>query len=174
MKFRIQKCQSVRKWGWVNFPVDGSRAREQELSRADTLQGPAIFFMFFLFSLGSRHVLSMFFMFFIFVLLTNIYAKIMGGGQELSGRTRFFYALLTLRILWQFSFRFWTNQMEFYLVQNRKENYHHNHIPFNLKGNGNIVFSVRYKLSDVSYRSWRSKKGRRRIMATVKCWIFKS
>ena len=34
------------------------------------------------------------------------------------------------------------NQMEIHLVQNRKENCHHNHIPFNLKGNGNIVFSV--------------------------------
>ena len=26
--------------------------------------------------------------------------------------------------------------------ENRKENCHHDHIPFNLKGNGNIVFSV--------------------------------
>ena len=34
------------------------------------------------------------------------------------------------------------NQMEFHLVQNRMENCHHDHIPFNLKGNGNIVFSV--------------------------------
>ena len=34
------------------------------------------------------------------------------------------------------------NQMEFHLVQNRKENCHHDHIPFNVKGNGNIVFSV--------------------------------
>ena len=34
------------------------------------------------------------------------------------------------------------NQMEFNLVQNRKENCHHDHIPFNLKGNANIVFSV--------------------------------
>ena len=34
------------------------------------------------------------------------------------------------------------NQMEFYLVQNRKENSHHDHIPFDVKGNGNIVFSV--------------------------------
>ena len=34
------------------------------------------------------------------------------------------------------------NQMEFNLVQNRKENCNHDHIPFNLKGNGNIVFSV--------------------------------
>ena len=34
------------------------------------------------------------------------------------------------------------NQMEFNLVQNRKENCHHDHIPFNVKGNGNIVFSV--------------------------------
>ena len=36
------------------------------------------------------------------------------------------------------------NQMEFHLVQNRKENCHDNHIPFNVKRNGNIVhlFSV--------------------------------
>ena len=34
------------------------------------------------------------------------------------------------------------NQMDFNLVQNRKENCHHDHIPFNVKGNGNIVFSV--------------------------------
>ena len=35
------------------------------------------------------------------------------------------------------------NQMEFHLVQNRKENCHYDHIPFNVKGNGRIVFSVR-------------------------------
>ena len=29
-----------------------------------------------------------------------------------------------------------------HLVQNRKENCHHDHIQFNVKGNGNIVFSV--------------------------------
>ena len=29
------------------------------------------------------------------------------------------------------------NQMDFYLVQNRMENCHHNHIPFNVRGNGN-------------------------------------
>ena len=34
------------------------------------------------------------------------------------------------------------NQMEFHLVQNRKENCHHNHIPFNVKGNRNIVLSM--------------------------------
>ena len=34
------------------------------------------------------------------------------------------------------------NQMEFQLVQNRKENRHHYHIPFNLKRNRNIVFAV--------------------------------
>ena len=34
------------------------------------------------------------------------------------------------------------NQMEFYLVQNRKENCHYDHIPFHEKGNENIVFSV--------------------------------
>ena len=34
------------------------------------------------------------------------------------------------------------NQMDFHLVQNRKENCHHDHIPFNVKGNGNEVFEV--------------------------------
>ena len=34
------------------------------------------------------------------------------------------------------------NQMEFHLIQNQKENSYHDHFPFNLKGNGNIVFSV--------------------------------
>ena len=39
-------------------------------------------------------------------------------------------------------------------AQNRNENCHHDHIPFNVKGNGNIVFSVymyllkRYRVSD--------------------------
>jgi len=32
--------------------------------------------------------------------------------------------------------------MEIHLVQNRKENCRHDHIPFNLKGKANIVFSV--------------------------------
>ena len=40
------------------------------------------------------------------------------------------------------SFPFDLNQMEIHLVQNRKENCHYDHIPFNEKGNGNIVFSV--------------------------------
>ena len=34
------------------------------------------------------------------------------------------------------------NQMEFHLTQNRKENCQHDHIPFNLEGNGIPVFSV--------------------------------
>ena len=33
-------------------------------------------------------------------------------------------------------------QIEFHLVQNRKKSCRHDHIPSNLKGNGNIVFSV--------------------------------
>ena len=36
------------------------------------------------------------------------------------------------------SFSFDLNEMEFSLVHNRKENCHHNYIPFNLKGNWNI------------------------------------
>ena len=34
------------------------------------------------------------------------------------------------------------NQIKFHLVSNRKENCHHDHIPFSLKGIGNRVFSV--------------------------------
>ena len=34
------------------------------------------------------------------------------------------------------------NQIMFYLAQNRKVNCHHDHIPFNLKGNIILVFSV--------------------------------
>ena len=34
------------------------------------------------------------------------------------------------------------NQMEVQLVQNRKVNCHHDHIPFNVKGNINLVFSL--------------------------------
>ena len=34
------------------------------------------------------------------------------------------------------------NQMEFYLAKNRKENCHYDHIPFNVKGNGNIILSA--------------------------------
>ena len=30
--------------------------------------------------------------------------------------------------------------MNFHLVKNRKENSHHGHIPFNLKGNGDLFF----------------------------------
>ena len=38
------------------------------------------------------------------------------------------------------------NQIEFHLVQNWKKNRHHDHIPFNVKGNRILVFSV--------YLSW--------------------
>ena len=37
------------------------------------------------------------------------------------------------------------SQMEVYLVQNWKENCHHDHIPFNVNRIGNIVFSVQQK-----------------------------
>ena len=39
------------------------------------------------------------------------------------------------------------NQMEFHLVQNRKENCNHDHIPFNLKRNRYIFFSMYYNIS---------------------------
>ena len=51
--------------------------------------------------------------------------------------------LIITPLLLGFGKFFWIlNQIELHLVQNRKENCHHDHIPFNLKGNGNIVFSV--------------------------------
>ena len=40
-----------------------------------------------------------------------------------------------------FLFDFGPNEIQFG-SENRKENCHHDHIPFNVKGNGNIVFSV--------------------------------
>ena len=42
--------------------------------------------------------------------------------------------------------------MEFHLVQNRKKNRHHDHIPFNVRGNVNVVFSV-YKNSQTGKMS---------------------
>ena len=44
-----------------------------------------------------------------------------------------------------FPFDFEPNIIQFG-SENRKENCHHDHIPFNLKGNGNIDFSV-YRMS---------------------------
>ena len=56
------------------------------------------------------------------------------------------YILISFQIEWDMVvvtvFLLTLSQMEFHLVQNRKENCHHDHIPFNVKGNGNIVFSV--------------------------------
>ena len=43
---------------------------------------------------------------------------------------------------WQFSFRFSEPNGIPFCSENRKENCHHDHIPFNVRGNGNIVFSV--------------------------------
>ena len=46
------------------------------------------------------------------------------------------------------------NQMEFHLVQNRKENCHHDHIPFNVRGNGILVFSVYTKCQLYDTKLW--------------------
>ena len=44
-------------------------------------------------------------------------------------------------------------QIEFQLVKSRKENCRHDHIPFNVKGNGNIVFlSARNDVIRIIYR----------------------
>ena len=50
-----------------------------------------------------------------------------------------------------FSFDFEPNGIPFG-SENRKENCHHDHIPSNVKGNGNIVFSVYWAIT------WRSFK----------------
>ena len=51
------------------------------------------------------------------------------------------YISISIRIEWDMIVVI-LNQMEFHLVHNRKENCRHDHISFNVKGNGNIVFSV--------------------------------
>ena len=48
-------------------------------------------------------------------------------------------------------FRSILNQMEYHLVQNRKENTHYDHVPFNLKGNGILVLSVQANLHSISF-----------------------
>ena len=47
-----------------------------------------------------------------------------------------------------------SNQMDFHLVQNRKENCHHDHIPFNVKGIWSIVFSVYWNGRRIYTPSW--------------------
>ena len=48
------------------------------------------------------------------------------------------------------------NQIEFHLVQNRKENSRYDYIPFILKGNQNIVFSLQFlhELSCCLKKNW--------------------
>ena len=61
--------------------------------------------------------------------------------------------LFKLNGIWscgQFSFRFpEPNEIPF-CSENRKENFHHDHIPFNLKGNGNLVSENRTDRSSPS------------------------
>ena len=68
--------------------------------------------------------------------------------------------------------------MEFHLVQNRKENCHHDHIPFDLKENGNIVFSVIGKLQALSescnHRKPRVKYYSDYLLTSVYALIFDS
>ena len=56
------------------------------------------------------------------------------------------------------------NQIDFHLAQNREENCHHDQIPFNVKGNGSIVFSVWsmvVKRMQIRWQSiWRRQKCR--------------
>ena len=50
------------------------------------------------------------------------------------------------------SFPFDFDQIEFHLVQNRKENCPYDHFPFNVKGSGNIVFSLCVKIRKAEER----------------------
>ena len=50
------------------------------------------------------------------------------------------------------------SQMDFHLVQNREENCHHNHIPFNVKGNGILVFSVYVIRAQMYFRAHAKSK----------------
>ena len=49
------------------------------------------------------------------------------------------------------------NQMEYHLVQNRKENCPHDHIPFNVKGNGILVFSVYSQINTFIWEYWKAR-----------------
>ena len=53
------------------------------------------------------------------------------------------------------------NQMESHLVQNWQENCHHDHIPFNSKGIGNLFSCVYCTACRGSIDRWRSLIGRR-------------
>ena len=68
-----------------------------------------------------------------------------GTGKTCAEKTIFPFTLNGIWLWWQFSFQLnqieW-NQIEFCLVQNRTENCYHDHIPFNVTGNQNIVFSA--------------------------------
>ena len=46
------------------------------------------------------------------------------------------------------------NQMEFHLVQNQKEICHHDHIPFNVKGNRILEFSQSKKSRSLAYPTY--------------------
>ena len=70
-------------------------------------------------------------------------------------------------------------QIKFCLVQNRKENRHHDHIPFNVKGNRNIVFSVYLTASWKHVGSIRISSAKILLTntceynATISCWCCK-
>ena len=93
----------------------------------------------------------------------NILASFACAEAPTPGWTLFHQLLLTRKLYFIFlshsmgydrgdSFPFdFLNQMEFYLVQNRKENCLHDHIPLHLKGNGNIVFPVIAECLDGSF-----------------------
>ena len=55
----------------------------------------------------------------------------------------------TFPIPFQLKMEIELNQMEFHLVQNRKKICHHDHIPFNVKGNMNLLFSVQNRSENI-------------------------
>ena len=41
------------------------------------------------------------------------------------------------------------SQMDFHLVRNRRENCHHDHIPFNVEVNSNIVDEIQFEVDEI-------------------------
>ena len=59
------------------------------------------------------------------------------------------------------------NQMEIHLVQNRMENCRHDHIPFDVKGNGNVVFSVNMQSVNYSINIFWSTSRQQKFLVTA-------
>ena len=63
-------------------------------------------------------------------------------------------------------------QMEFHLVQNQEENYHHNHIPFNLNGIWKYIFVSEYRSESPAFTTGYRRCCRKQISESPRSvWI---